>query len=292
MLEYLAVFRPGKPRHHPRRRQVALLSQVDPHYAHLSGARIAGGISRGGPVIGIDEPLDFRLILAAPRRRTILDRAGLNQGGEEEEGCRPGPAGRCGAGNGACHGWRVQPGRGSCEDNTRGAHGSIVSDDFMLAREREAHGVALQGHAVHLDESRSGRGQPEAERRRRSLPVPEANPQCRAETTKLQVEEDRTHAHPFDGEPARCRCGAHVDREDAVPGRPGAAPAPGKCRVQATGPSATGPRLTDVTPRRYRSCPVQLSFASWSRISALSLREPGVASMNAQRTTPCRSMRT
>lgn len=85
MLQYLTVPGPGKAGRHPRRREVAFLSQVDTHYTHLAGARIAGGVRRGGPMIGIDQPLDFCLILAAPGRRTILDRAGLQQGEEEEE---------------------------------------------------------------------------------------------------------------------------------------------------------------------------------------------------------------
>jgi len=78
-----------------------LLPEVDAYDTHRARTRVARGVNRAGSVVGVDEPLDFCLVLAAPGRRTILDRAGRQDCDKDEEQGDPGPAGQCGAGNGA-----------------------------------------------------------------------------------------------------------------------------------------------------------------------------------------------
>lgn len=101
MLEHLAIIGARKPYRHPGCCQVTLLPEVDAYDAHRARARVARRVNRVGSVVGIDEPLDFCLVLATPGRRTILDRAGRQDGDKYEEQGDPGPAGQCGAGNGA-----------------------------------------------------------------------------------------------------------------------------------------------------------------------------------------------
>jgi len=101
VLEDLAIIGAGKPYRHPGGSQVALLPEVDAYDTHRARTRVARGVNRAGSVVGVDEPLDFCLVLAAPGRRTILDRAGRQDCDKDEEQGDPGPAGQCGAGNGA-----------------------------------------------------------------------------------------------------------------------------------------------------------------------------------------------
>jgi len=85
MLQYLALVRLRQPCRHPRRCQVALLTEIDADHAHGARIGITRGIDRHGTMIGVDEALNFSLIPATPGRRTIFDRTGLEQGDEGDE---------------------------------------------------------------------------------------------------------------------------------------------------------------------------------------------------------------
>jgi len=118
----------------------------------------------------------------------------------------------------------------------------------MLAGKGKTHLAASQADAVHLDQARTRRWQPEAERRDWALTMHQPDDQGGTAPPQLQVEKHRPCPHPFCEEGSGGCSLRQVDRERLACGRPAGEPPTGKGGAHAPFPSATGPRLTDVAP--------------------------------------------